>query len=375
MQSVISLFLFAFSTLSFASKGPTKVEFLNEQIIGGDQIFEGLAIGGISGASFDHRKKDFLFLSDDKKNPRFYKLQIKNKNPYRLEITEQVFLREKDSTRLERNIDPEAILLSGKQIFVASEGQQIFAVFEPPEILQFSLSGALEKIWPPPSVFWKVKKPFEGAKIKGVKTGGAKKTPSRSSKELKFFSSLPHNQILFGPEENKGFESLAMDFQSQVLYTAAETPLRQDQNSSSGHWIRLGGFSLKDQKLIAQYGYRIKSAATGLVEMHLLKPLVFLTLEREFLPSNKVRLFLTDCAESSNFYRQVRLPKHFEPCKKSLLFDFDHLPEGITADNLEAMTLGPPISPKGRLLVIASDNNFNPAKQINQILFFKFSEK
>ena len=199
MKFSISLFLCFFFTFSFASKIP-KIEFLNEQIIEGNQVFEGLNVGGISGASFDHSGGHFLFLSDDKKNHRFYKLQIKNKNPYKLEIVKQVLLREKNSPRLKRNMDPEAILfyLSGKQIFVASEGQQIFSVFEPPEILQFSFSGVLEKIWPLPSVFWKVKKPFEGKK----------EIPSRSDKGLKFLSSLPYNQILLALKKIKALNPL-----------------------------------------------------------------------------------------------------------------------------------------------------------------------
>lgn len=369
MNSCNFLFLFSFFITGFsnASTGP-KIEFLNEQIIDGNKIFEGLTVGGISGASFDNIKNHFLFLSDDKKNHRFYRLQIKNKTPYSLEITEQVFLKEKGLSRLQRNMDPEAILFhsNGKKFFIASEGQQIFAVFEPPEILQFSLSGVLEKIWPLPSIFWTVKKPFDGKK----------EISSDSDKGLKFFASLPHNQILFGPRENKGFESLAMDFENQILWTATEAPLRQDFASSSEHWIRLSGFSMKNQKLVEQRGYRIKNTTTGLVEIQFLKPLVFLTLEREYMnPSNKVHLFLTDCVKSSNFYKQVKLPGHFKPCKKNLLFDFEHLPQGITVDNLEAMAFGPPVSSNERLLVIASDNNFNPSKQTNQILFFKFSEK
>ena len=354
-------FLFFFTSL-FASEG-LKIEFLNEQIIKEGQGFEGLAVGGISGASFDNLKGHFLFLSDDKKNHRFYRLQIKSKNPYRLKIIEQVFLREKDSLRLKRNMDPEAIFLHSKanQIFITSEGQQIFSVFDPPGILQFSVSGILERVWPLPPIFWTTKESFDGKK------------EMPSDKGL-HFSSLPYNQILFGPNANKGFESLALDIKNQILYTATEAPLRQDQKSSSGHWIRLSGFSMKGQTLVAQYGYKIKNADKGLVEMLLLKPFVFLTLEREYVePFYTVRLFVTNCSKSSNFYKKVKLPKHFKPCKKSLLFDFARL--SIPLDNLEAMTLGPWISSKERLLVIASDNNFNPAKQMNQILFFKFSEK
>lgn len=370
----VFLFLFAFfpvfsHTLKESKTGFfPKLEFLNEQIIEGDKTFKGLRVGGISGASFDGPGNRFLFLSDAKKKHRFYKLRIKSKNPYRLEVTEQVFLREKGLNHLKRNMDPEALFFyaDGKKIFVASEGQQIFTVFEPPNILQFSLSGIFEKVWPLPSIFWTVKEPFNNKKE--VSTHSDKK-------DLKPLASLPHNQILFGPKENKGFESLTLDSQNQILWTATESPLRQDSLSTSENWIRIAGFSMKTQKLVAQYGYRIRNATTGLVEMQLIKPFVFLTLEREYIkPSNKVQLFLTDCVKSSDFHKQIKLPKHFEPCKKKLLFDFDNLTGNITPDNLEAMALGPWISAEQRLLVIVSDNNFNPLTQRNQILFFRFSE-
>ena len=344
-----------------------KLEFLNEQIIEGDKTFKGLTVGGISGASFDSLDNRFLFLSDAKKKHRFYKLRIKSKSPYRLEITEQVFLREKGFSHLKRNMDPEALFFysDGKKIFVTSEGQQIFAVFEPSEILQFSLSGIFEKVWPLPSMFWTVKKPFNSKK----------EISTHSDKGPKPFAALPHNQILFGPKENKGFESLALDSQNQILWTATEAPLRQDSLSSSENWIRISGFSMKNHKLVAQHGYRIRNARTGLVEMQFLKPFVFLTLEREYIkPSNKIQLFLTDCVKSSDFHKQTKLPEHFKPCKKNRIFDFDNLPENITPDNLEAMAFGPWISPQQRLLVIVSDNNFDPLTQKNQILFFKFSE-
>ena len=146
---------------------------------------------------------------------------------------------------------------------------------------------------------------------------------------------------------------------------------------------------------------------------------------------NKVRLFVTDCSRASDLvHSKKRLPLRFQPCRKSLLFDFDRLAkDGIQADNLEAMAFGPVLRPahsravrnspvlrltpdpagsgprnrllrparnetrprdavrnglvgkkdpavrQNRLLVIVADNNFRPQAQSNQVLFFQFSEK
>ena len=352
-----------------------QIQFLSEQIIKAGSRFQGLTVGGISGASYDSATERFFFLSDDKKNHRFYELRLKSRQPYRLKITKQIFLKEKRSPRLKRNMDLEALVFypEEKAVFVASEGQQIFSLPEGPQIYQFRLDGLLQSAWPIPSVFWDRKKNF-------------------------------------GPKPNKGFESLALDSQNHILWTATEEPLRQDNVSSSNQWIRISGFSLKSRKLVFQHGYRTKNPATGLVEMLLLQPRVFLTLEREYIPLRKLarsgsgilsaagkalekkpqsdplltlktrkaegvyklQLFLTDCKKASSLPLESSLPSVFVACRKTLLFDFARLPATFP-DNLEAMTFGPWIAPRKRLLVFAADNNFRPEAQKNQILFFAFS--
>lgn len=380
-QAFIAILFFVFPVTGAPKTVAPQVRFLNEQIIEADDRFQGLPVGGISGASYDDRTKRFFFLSDDKKNHRFYELRLNSQKPYRLRVTKQIVLREGHSPRLKRNMDPEALVFyPGKNaLFVASEGQQVFALPEGPQIYQFHLDGLLQEAWPIPFVFW-----------------GRKKN--------------------FGPKSNKGFESLALDSQNHILWTATEESLRQDSIfSSNQQWIRISGFSLKSQKLFVQHGYRTKNPTTGLVEMLFLHPLVFLTLEREYIPSKKVapidpnmlsvtdtkrrqrvdsksvsrrfskslrrnpnregvyklQLFLTDCNKASHLPLEDPLLNAFVACRKELLFDFSRLP-GVLLDNLEAMTFGPWISSQKRLLVIASDNNFRPQAQKNQILFFEF---
>jgi hypothetical protein len=56
--------------------------------------------------------------------------------------------------------------------------------------------------------------------------------------------------------------------------------------------------------------------------------------------------------------------------EKTLLFDLDTL--GIPLDNVEGMTIGPPLPDGRRSLVLVSDNNF-AASQFTQFLFFALS--
>ena len=363
------------------------MEFLNEQILKKELKFEELSIGGLSALTFDERTGEFLALSDDKLNHRFYKLQLhifhsfgiqrkKGKwvlvlpaysNQNKLKIApslqfifkEQILLREKGSQSLNRNMDPEGIELKNKTLFITSEGQQIFNPPEPPQVFAFSKTGVLKKAWPVPTIFWNRKK----------------------------LSS-------FGAKENKGFEALTLT--ERHLWTATEKSLRQDPN----HLIRLSGFNPANETLLHQYPYFLNPQA-GLSEMIAITDRIFLTLERAYnkrTGKNQVRLFTADCQKATDLMTlpdsslkhssnlkflvpaktskkeitKLRNPGHIISCNKNLLFDFSQLPPGITVDNLEGMALGPEISTGGRLLVFASDNNFN-SSQKTQFLFFRIS--
>ena len=303
-----------------------QLKFLNEQILEKKE-FQGLPLGGFSGLSFTGNN-EFLVLSDDKKNHRYYKFALKSQ-PFKLILKEQILFKESQGTPLKRNMDPEGLALLGSVLFVSSEGQQIFSPPEPPEIFLFSPKGLFQKKWPVPEMFWNPKKLYYGAK------------------------------------ENKGFESLTLS--PNHLWTATEKPLKQDS------FIRLSGFNFQGE-LTSQYPYFL-DGFSGLTEMIWVKPFVFLTLERAYHKHkkksvNEVLLFLTDCKKASSLL-QLKSSKSLQPCLKKTLFHFKNLPAKITVDNLEGMSLGPSLSPTSRLLVFISDNNFNSSAQKNQILFFE----
>ncbi|MCY4512058.1 MAG: esterase-like activity of phytase family protein [Bdellovibrionales bacterium] len=366
-------------------KSRFQVKFLNEQILKKDRQFEGLSVGGLSALTFDEGTGEFLALSDDKLNHRFYRLQLqrldtsdtqqkkkkwtapfinnKNNSPsFQFILKEQVLLREKNSKNMNRNMDPEGLALKDQTLFITSEGQQIFNPPEPPQIFIFSKAGILKKAWSVPSVFWNKEK----------------------------FSSV-------GARENKGFESLTLT--EKYLWTATEKALKQDMN----RLLRLSGFGLKTGKLLRQYPYFLDFTA-GLSEMIAITDKIFLTLERAYdkkTGENQVWLFVTHCREATDLMtlpdqslkysvhlkslvpavmiqktksslRKLTKSNRIIPCNKDLLFDFSKLPPGVTADNLEGMTLGPKISQGGQLLVFTSDNNFS-SSQKTQFLFFRIS--
>ena len=57
----------------------------------------------------------------------------------------------------------------------------------------------------------------------------------------------------------------------------------------------------------------------------------------------------------------------FTPVTKNLVFDIE-ADFGIAPDNLEGMTFGPTLPDGRRLLIIVSDNNFNPVDQLTQFI-------
>jgi len=296
---------------------------------------------------FDESSGYFLALSDDKKNHRFYKLALKTKPIYQLEIKKQIFLKSPGHQRLKRNMDPEALALYGKnKIFIASEGQQIYKIHEPTQIFTFDREGILQEAWPVPTVFWP--------------KGQTKQSPS------------------FGQQENKGFESLTLDKKSNTLWTATEQPLKQDLIFTDKFFVRLSAFDIKNKKMLAQYPYALKGEKSGLVALKWIKPKMFIGMERAYRKlknngGNEVDLFLTDCRQASNVQTQIQLKKKFKACLKHQLWSSLKNFTSSRVDNLEALALGPVLPSQKQLMVLASDNNFNEEKQKTQFLFFELS--
>ena len=312
------------------------------QIFERGKSFEGLKVGGLSELFFDKSSGNFLALSDDKKNHRFYKLALKIKPKYQLQIKKQIFLKSPGHERLKRNMDPEALVVHGNnKIFIASEGQQIYKIHEPTQIFTFDKKGNLQEAWPVPPVFWK--------------KGQTKQDPS------------------FGQKENKGFESLTLNNKSNILWTSTEKPLKQDLQS----FVRLSAFDIQSKKLLIQYPYGLKNKDSGLVALQWIKPKIFISLERAYKKKkkqgiNEVDLFLINCRQASNIQAYIQLQKGFKACSKKPLWSSSKNSH-VKVDNLEALALGPILSPKKQLLVLASDNNFNEERQKTQFLFFELN--
>jgi hypothetical protein len=192
---------------------------------------------------------------------------------------------------------------------------------------------------------------------------------------------LPDGSQTVGVRRNLAFESLTAN--SDYLYTATENALVQDGPAATltnGSPSRLLEYDLASTRPGREFAYFVSPipaapnppggfADNGLVE---LQPLddsgTLLAMERSFAVGvgNTVRLFEVSTVGATDVSSYDVLPASFEPVSKRLVADFE-LDLGITPDNLEGMTFGPTL-PDGRiLLIVVSDNNFNPT-QITQFI-------
>ena len=325
------------------------LELKKEQSLNKGTVFKGLKVGGLSELAFDTKTGRLTALSDDKKNHRWYELSFQTKPEYQVKIIKQIFLKSPNSKKLNQNMDPEALLFYGDEaVFIASEGQQIYRKHDPTQIFTFNRKGVLKEAWPVPSVFWQF-------------------TPNRRAGAI-------------GQQENKGFESLTLDKNKQLLWTATEKPLKQDLIFKHKSFVRLTAFDIKNKTIRFQYPYFLQDPKDGgLTALEFLKDNTFISLERAYKRqkkngANEVQLFLTDCQKAQDIQAFMILRKNFKACSKTLLWSSSQ-EKNIKVDNLEGLALSQLSADKKRTLILVSDDNFNPKNQKTQFLFFDLIEK
>ena len=347
----ILLFLIALANCSYLQKSssPVSLELKKEQTLKKGAAFKGLKVGGLSELAFDAKTGRLIALSDDKKKHRWYELSFSAGPEYQLKIVQQTFLKSPNSKKLNQNMDPEALLFYGDEtVFIANEGQQIYKEHEPTQIFTFNRKGVLKEAWPVPSVFWKA-------------------TPDKKAGSI-------------GQQENKGFESLTLDKNKDILWTATEKPLKQDLIFKNKSFVRLTAFDIKNKKMLFQYPYFLQDPKDGgLTALEFLKDNTFISLERAYKKNkkdgvNEVQLFLTNCCPAQDVKEHIVLQKHFKACSKKLLWSSSQ-EKNIKVDNLEGLALSPPSLSNKRTLILVSDDNFNPKNQKTQFLFFDLLEK
>lgn len=337
-----------------------ELRFIGEQQMATGRTFEGTVVGGISGIDYDAASDRYIAISDDRSqhNPaRFYEISF--------DITSEGFLGgqfwqvttlqdAEGNAFAEGSVDPESIRVLGDSLFWSSEGQN-------------NANGTIDPF------VWEIKR--DGSFVRAFNV------PHRY---------MPMAGVPIGVRNNLAFESLSLEPTGTTLYTATEGPLLQDgavPTLLSAGLIRFTAYDVASGDASAEYVYVIDALpfapepldafkTVGITEILALGEMQFLVLERTYAAGvgNGARIYLADATRASDVLdvATLRGANDIVPMQKSLVLDLADL--GIPLDNLEAMTFGPNFENGNRLLVLASDNNFND-KQFTQFLAFEVIER
>jgi len=194
-----------------------------------------------------------------------------------------------------------------------------------------------------------------------------------------------------GPRDNLGLEGLALTPDGRHAWLAMENALIQDgpipTGSAPGGPCRLTRMDLATGQATRQIAYVPDAiplrplipgtlADNGISEILMLDADRMLVLERAYATGagNSLRLYEIDTQGATDVLETDTLTaRNHRPAAKTLVADFAQL--GLSRlDNTEGMCWGPPLPDGKRLLVVVSDDNFNPL-QTTQFAAFEYTDR
>lgn len=366
------LFMLLFASVAAAQSSQTRhaaqtvasFELLGEVTFPTGTMFNDTEVGGLSSIVYDARTGLYYAIADDRSeinDARYYTLYI-DVSDGSLDDGDVSFVRV--TTILDENgqpfatgsLDPEGLALTARgTLFISSEGN---ANASPPI------------------------NPFIKRFVRNGRQNGSLLVPAKY---------LPDGSGTFGVRNNLAFESLTITPNQKYLLTASENALAQDGPASDvgqESWSRILVYDFFTRQPAHEFVYVVGEVpevpdpadafrTNGLVE---LLPLdnsgTFLAMERAFSvgQGNTVGIYeislagATDVLSYDDLYDEATgTAVPFTPVSKNLIFDIE-ADFGIAPDNLEGMTFGPTLPDGRRLLIIVSDNNFNPVDQLTQFI-------
>ena len=336
-----------------------RLEFLGMAILPAGLTLEGVPVGGLSGLAWDAADGSWWAISDDPGThgpPRRIRFEISLTNG-RLERDgvrprDQQFLREADGSPAGPGIlDAEDLaLLPGGNFYLSSEGQVRQGI--PPALRLYRRDGRLLEDLPLPAAL------------------------------------LDDGTGAHGIRPNTGPEGLALSPDGEALYVLVENALLQDRNLRLGdnrsaarllRWDRRdsrwsGAGVVPVDPLPARPDPPEGFADIGYTALLALGEDDLLALQRSYVEGhgNFVQLLHLNLRGAGDVHGFDRLdevsPSGRRPASRRQLLDLAALE--IPIDNLEGLALGPVLPGGARLLVLMSDDNFDPEGQITQFLAF-----
>jgi hypothetical protein len=355
-----------------AQQGPLRL--LGQFSFESKRTFQDTTIGGLSGLAFDAKRGVYYAVCDDRgenQAPRYYTLQIDlDQSGIKEARVVGVTFFDSDVTTpgvqpYERNdSDLEDIqLLADDTLLVSSERDRDGK----PWVRRFGLDGSLLGELPLPNRYITVNETGPDGRprvVRGVRT-------------------------------NLGFEGMALTPSQDTLFLANEEALAQDGPIATlqvGTNVRILRMELygAEGRATAEYVYTAEkifatpnpadqfgdNGITALVSIrHLLPQFDLLAMERSFATGvgNDVNIYGVVLTDATDVRDVEALPAPYtgRPVRKTLLANMATL--GISADNLEALALGPRLPNGKQSLIVMSDDNFSSfdPPQMNQFILFE----
>jgi hypothetical protein len=194
-----------------------------------------------------------------------------------------------------------------------------------------------------------------------------------------------------GPRDNLTFEGIAPTPDGRFAWLSMENALIQDgpipTTRAPGGPCRFTQVDLETGQATRQIAYGPDAiplrplipgsyADNGVSEVLMLDAHRMLVLERAYATGtgNSLRLYEIDTRAAGDVLAIDALaPGNHQPVAKTLVADFAAL--GLSRlDNTEGMCWGPPLPNGNRLLVVVSDDNFNPL-QVTQFAAFEYTDR
>lgn len=367
LGTVVTLILLVTATAGAALAKPVSpamtvadIETLGWLVIPNDLMVDGTLVGGLSGLVYDGQRDVYYALSDDKGedggDPRFYRVDIDvsdfSLDEGDVQFLGATFLRNHFGDRYGvEEIDPEGFEMSrAGHLFIGSEGD-IGGSGVQPFIDRFNPGGKQNRALPIPDNF----------------------------------VAMPPDS---GARDNLVYESLTSTPNLHYLYAGTENALAQDGPIATnlvGSPSRMIEYRLNGLQAMREFVYCVEPIPqpvtvfgdNGLVELQALdNEGTFLAMERSFVLGfgNTIRFFETTVRGATDVSGVAALgwsdcpggDGSITPMPKTFLADFDAdlgVPTETILDNMEGLAFGP-VLPDGRqLVIVVSDNNFNPLFQ------------
>lgn len=343
------------------------LEYLGQIHLPSNTTFDGTAVGGLSGISYDPGRDCYYVISDDRsaKGPaRFYTVRLSVSDRGVDDVTISAvhsLLDERGAPFGPRSFgssppvippDPEGIAFDGgrQRLYWSSEGERL-------------TDGPHGPVLADPWV--------RIAGLDGSYLGQFAMPPE-----------LAMSAQLSGPRRNTTLEGLTLTADGRLLFAAMEGPGYDDgapPDQVHGALTRITAYRLDAHgdpgAPVAQYAYPLEPATppaetNGLTDLVALSDTAFLVIERAFSARPAVRLFRAEIGDATDVLGVPALAgRTLTPMTKTLLADLSATPGLDPLDNIEGITLGPRLPDGRQTVVLVSDDNFSP-RQVTQFVVF-----